>query len=432
MRRFSRREFLSGAIAVGAAGALATCAPTQAPTQPASQAKPLGVDTIKIGAMGALSGAHADYGRQINMGLELAKEEINASGGILGSMIETRMLDEELKADVGVRNARQLVQDWGAHFLVGVDSSGVAMAIGPILPELDRIFIFTHAATHRLTEELVYEKKIKQIFRISVPVYQDAIVAAYVFRDKLPQVRRFATIGADYEYGRAVWALFKEYMKRFRPEAEFVGEAWAPFLTTDFSSHIAAVMATNPDVIIATPWAGEAVTLLRQAVQLGVFDRIQAWWQAMGGSVDVLEGIKGEVQANAFKGKLWATARYIHNYPDTPENRAFVEKFQKRWSRLPNYSAETTYSAVYAIKAAVEKARSIETSKVIPALEGLTLKTPAGERYIRPEDHQAVYSVPAGRVVMDPKYPIPIIGADLVILKSEDYFRKPPFEPVKF
>ena len=62
--------------------------------------------------MGALSGAHADYGRQINMGLELAKEEINTSGGILGSMIETRMLDEELKADVGVRNTRQLVQDW--------------------------------------------------------------------------------------------------------------------------------------------------------------------------------------------------------------------------------------------------------------------------------------------------------------------------------
>ncbi len=195
MRRFSRRGFLSGAVAVGAAGVLAACAPTQAPAQPATQARPLGVDTIKIGAMGALSGAHADYGRQINMGLELAKEEINANGGILGSMIETRMLDEELKADVGVRNTRQLVQDWGAHFLVGVDSSGVAMAIGPILPELDRIF--THAATHRLTEELVYEKKIKQIFRISVPVYQDSIVAAYVFRDKLPQARRFATIGAD-------------------------------------------------------------------------------------------------------------------------------------------------------------------------------------------------------------------------------------------
>jgi branched-chain amino acid transport system substrate-binding protein len=149
----------------------------------------------------------------------------------------------------------------------------------------------------------------------------------------------------------------------------------------------------------------------------------------MGGSVDVLQGIAREVEANKFKGKLWASARYIHNYPDTRENKTFVEAFKKRWNRYPNYSAETSYSAIYAIKAAVEKAKSFETAKLVGALEGMEIMTPAGKRFFRPEDHQAVYTVPGGRVMMSPDYPLPILG-DLRVIPAKDYYRYPPFTPI--
>ncbi len=396
--------------------------------EPARAQCQLGVSTIKLGVQGASSGAHADYGRQIQMGATMAVEEINGAGGILGCKVEMKFMDEELKPATAVKNARYLVTEWGAHFLYGVDSSGSAMAIGPVLPELKRINFFTHAATHRLTEELVAGKGIQEIVRVSVPVYQDAIMAAMVFKDR-PELKRFATIGADYEYGYATWNLFKDTMKKFRPDAEFVAAAWSPFWTMDFSPHLAAVMSQKPDVIISTPWAGEAVMLLRQAMLQGVFDQIQAWWQAMGGSVDVLEGITREVQQDKFKGKLWATARYIHNWPDTPENKAFNDRFQNRWARLPNYSAETTYSAILITKAAVEKARSLETQKVLEALKGMQIKTPAGVRVFRAEDHQFVYNVPAGRVMWDPKYPIAVLG-DLKVVSAKDYYRYPPFTPV--
>ena len=388
----------------------------------------LGVPAIKLGVQGSSSGAHADYGRQISMGATLAVEEINAAGGILGCRLEMKVVDEELKPASAVKNARYLVTEWGAHFLYGVDSSGSAMAIGPVLPELKRINFFTHAATHRLTEELVAQKGIKEIVRVSVPVYQDAILPALVFKDR-PEIKRFATIGADYEYGYATWSLFKETMKKLRPDAEFVAAAWTPFWTMDFSPHLASVMAQKPDAIIATPWAGEAVMLLRQAMLQGVFDQIHVWWQAMGGSVDVLEGITREVQQDKFKGKLWATARYIHNWPDTAENRAFNERFEKRWGRLPNYSAETTYSAVLITKAAVEKAKSLDTPKVLEALKGMQIQTPAGLRVFRAEDHQFVYNVPAGRVVWDQKFPIAVLG-DLKVVAAKDYYRYPPFTPV--
>lgn len=388
----------------------------------------LGVPAIKVGVQGAASGPHADYGRQIEMGATMAAEEINAAGGVLGCKVEIRFMDDENRAATGVKNARLLVTDWGAHFTVGTDSSGVAMAMGPVLAELKRIHFFTHAATHRLTEDLVAAKGIKEIVRVSVPIYQDAIIAALIFKDR-KDIKRWANIGADYEYGYVAWNMFKETLRKYRPDVEFVGEAWAPFLTLDFSPHVSAVMAQKPDAIFATPWAGEAVMLLRQALIQGVFDNVQVWWQAMGGSVDVLEGISAEVAKDRFKGKLWATARYIHNWPDTADNRAFIERYRKRWARFPNYSAETTYSALFIMKAAVEKSRSLETDKVIAAMKGMQIRNPGGVRVFRSEDQQFIYNVPAGRPVMDAKYPIPVLG-DLKVFEAKDYYRHPPFTPI--
>lgn len=432
--QISRRCFLkttvagiSGMVLGLTSGGLKAQQKSPAPAKP--RKKILGVDVIKIGGQGVTSGAHADYGWQMLAGATLAIEEINAKGGILGSKLELKFMDEELKPAVAVKNARYLATEWGAHFLFGVDSSGSAMAVGPVLPEIDRICMFTHAATHRLTEELVAGKGIKQIFRISVPVYQDSILASHIFKE-FPNIKRWAGIHSDYEYGYVSWALFKDTLKKYRPDIEFVSIAWAPFWTMDFSSHIAAVMAANPDGLHVTPWAGEGVMLLRQALMLGVFEKIQAWFQCMGGSVDLLEGIAREVEANKFKGKLWGTARYIHNYPDTPENKTFVANFRKRWARLPNYSAETSYSTIYAFKAAVEKTRSLKTADLIKALEGMELMTPAGKRFFRPEDHQAVYNVPGGRVIKDPNFPIPILG-DLKVVPANAYYRHPPFEPIK-
>jgi branched-chain amino acid transport system substrate-binding protein len=80
-------------------------------------------------------------------------------------------------------------------------------------------------------------------------------------------------------------------------------------------------------------------------------------------------------------------------------------------------------------KAAVEKARSLDSGKMIEALKGMQINTPAGLRVFRAEDHQFVYNVPAGRVMMDPKYPIPVLG-DLQVVAAKDYYRWPPFTPI--
>src|SRR5258708_31749683 len=168
------------------------------------------------------------------------------------------------------------------------------------------------------------------------------------------------------------------------------GGTGPPFSTADFTPHISALAAKKPDLIFATPWAGEAVLMLRQATTLGVFNDIRVWWQCMGGSVDVLEGISRDVATGKFKDKLWATARYIWNWPNTPENKAFVGSFSERWGRLPNYSAECTYSALFPLKPPPEKVDSVNTADVIKALEVFELSTLAGKRVYRLDDHQAL------------------------------------------
>jgi branched-chain amino acid transport system substrate-binding protein len=375
--------------------------------------------TIKIGVLGIRSGLWATYGEFIEQGARMAADEINAKGGILGSRVELVFRDEQ--ADV-VKQARELVDVEKVDFIVGIDSSGNAMRVGGIIDELNVPLIVTHAATHRLTEELVYKQGKKLIFRSSVPVYQDGILAAYIARD-LP-VRKWVGINGDYEFGRVSWDLFTKTLKKLRPDVEFVGEQWPKFGTEDFKPFISALMATDGEALFTSIWAIELVTLQRQLVEMGGYRKFKAVISTLGYSVDVAYAL-GRDYPTAELG-TWVSGRYMWLYPPTPVNREFVDKFKARYGRYPAYSAETTYTAIYMLKAAIEETVSLDPSSIAKALEGMIIMTPAGVRWIRPEDHQAVYEVPYGRIVHRGAE-IPLLE-DLKAVPAHMYYRHPPFE----
>ncbi|HEY8368718.1 MAG TPA: ABC transporter substrate-binding protein [Thermodesulfobacteriota bacterium] len=414
--RTTRRRFLE--VSAGAALA-ASLAPGRAIGAPAINLK----RPIKVGGMGIMSGPLGGYGEFMKKGAILAAEEINSAGGVGGNKIELDFRDDELKPDVGVRNARYFVDQWGADFIIGIDSSGVALAVGQVMPSLGKILIVTHGATEKYNEELVYKKGLKELFRTSVPVYQDAIASAFVAKD-LP-VKRWATVSPDYEYGHTSWKMFKATLSRLKPDVEFVSESFAKFGTVDFSSHISKVMASSPEGIFSTEWGGEAVTFVKQAKLFRVFESTKAVMVTMGSAMDVLEGLGKE-----YPEGTWASGRYWFQYPDTETNRRFVERFRKRWNTYPHYVSETSYAAVYMIKQAVEQAGSLDTQKLIPVMEGMTLDRPAGRSVIRKEDHQAIYEVPWGQITHDPKYPMPVL-TNLKVASASDYYRNPPFPPVE-
>ena len=392
---------------------------------------PLGKAVIKIGGQGIFSGPNAICGRSMMEGARLAVEEINAAGGILGSKVEFKSMDSELKSAVAIKNARYLVEEWGADLLIGHDSSGVILAVGEIMPQLKKILIGTHAATASFNERLIHKEGNRYCFRTSSPTYQDSTIFAKVLAKKFPDVKRWASINCDYEFGYVNLALFKRAMKEMNPDVEFVAEAWAPFWTMDFTPQISAIMAARPQGIYTSQWGGEGVQLARQALMMGVFDdpNVKLYINCTGETSDFLSGMSIEIAKKKFHGKLWVSGRYIHTQNDLPINKHFVKAYTEKYAMYPFHCTEGAYSALYLIKKALEKCRTLDVDALIKTMEGMRWDTPSGEKWIRPEDHQAVYPVPIGRPVMDPDYPLMPVVKDLHWVDVKDYYRWPPFEP---
>ena len=418
-KEINRREFLKLTGATGsllAAGSVGSLAFPKGVWAATSAIK----GPIKIGYQAIASGTLAGYGQFHKYGVEMAVEEINAGGGIAGQRVEMEFRDSTTKGDTAIANCRYFVDSWGADFLAGIDSSGQALAIPSIIERLDRVMIITHAATEKLTEDRVFKEGIKQIFRISTPTYQDGNAAAFIAKD-LPAMK-WATISPKYEYGYTCWKMFQDTLSKLKPGVSFIAESFAPFGTTDFRSHINTIMDAKPDGLYSTEWAGELITFVKQAKEAGLFDKIKHVMFPVGAAMDVLEGLGKEMPDN-----VWISGRYFFKYPNNKTNNEWVARFQKRWNHYPAYVSETGYSAIHAIKAAVEKAGSKDTKAVIQALEGMELDSPAGHRVFRKEDHQAMYEVPWGKTVSNPKYPFKVMGEQKVI-PAKEFFNRPPFE----
>jgi branched-chain amino acid transport system substrate-binding protein len=416
-KKMTRRDFIKAGLLTTAAAALGPAA-----------LKPTGLwaatpnikGPIKLGYQAVLSGTLAGYGAFHNMGVIMATEEINAAGGIAGVKLEVDFRDSTLKADEAIKNARYFVDSWGADFLAGVDSSGQALALAPVMAELDRVLMVTHAATEKLTEQQVFKNGIKQVFRICTPTYQDSNAAAFIAKD-LP-VKTWSTISPKYEYGYTCWEMFKNTLTKFRSDVSFIADSWAPFGTTDFRAHINTILDAKPQGFYSTEWAGELISMVKQANQAGFFQKIKHVMLPVGAAMDVLEGCGPELPNN-----VWISGRYFFLYPDDKRNNDWVARFRKRWDHYPAYVSETGYSALYAFKKAVEAAGSKDTKKIIQTLEGMTLASPAGNRIFRKEDHQAMYDVPWGLTISDPKYSFKVMGKQIVI-PAKECFNRPPFE----
>jgi len=404
-KRLSRRQFLK--LAGGSSLAVAAGGIGGALASPkwVWGATPAVKGPIKVGYQAILSGTLAGYGEFHKMGVQMAVEEINARGGIAGQKVDMEFRDSTTKPDEAIKNARYFVDSWGADFLGGIDSSGQALALAPIMSQLDRVLMVTHAATEKLTEDFVYKQGVRQIFRICMPTYNDGHAAAFLAKD-FPAVK-WSTVSPKYEYGFTCWKMFQDTLKKVKPGVEFVAESWAPFGTTDFRSHINTIMDAKPDGLYSTEWAGELISFVKQAKEAGLFEKVKYVMLPVGAAMDVLEGLGKDMPDN-----IWISARY---------------RFQKRWNHYPAYVSETGYSTLYAFKAAVEKAGSKDTKAVIAALEGMEMSSPAGRRLFRKEDHQAIYDVPWGKTKTDPKYPFKVMG-EMKIIPAKEYFNRPPFE----
>lgn len=337
-------------------------------------------DPIKIGAIYIMSGSAATYGKFAQQGIQLAMDEINATGGVLGRQLALQLEDGQGKAAVAIQAARKLVYQDKADVLMGLDSSGVAQGLVPVLPELGKPFIITHAATPDVTGKLCNA----YTYRVSVNVHQNMSGAAAIAAKT--GAKKWTTIGPDYAFGHQSWEFFSKYLKEKSPDAVLMTETAFPrFGAEDFTPFINGVMESKPDGVLISLWGGDLVNFIRQANNRGFFKQGFEVLLTVGAATEVLTALGDQVPEG-----VWVGTRYWYGAHDNDLNKKFVASYEKNYGTPPSYNAEGGYVAVYAIKAAIEKAGNTDGKAVAKALSGLSIQAPTGTLTFRTGDNQAL------------------------------------------
>ncbi|SHK40290.1 amino acid/amide ABC transporter substrate-binding protein, HAAT family [Marinobacter antarcticus] len=370
-------------------------------------------EPIRIGGIYILSGSAATYGEFAQKGINLAVDEINGSGGILGRQVEMVYEDSQGKASVAIQAARKLVYSEGVDALVGLDSSGVAQGMVPTIPELQKPLIITHAATPDVTGKLCNALT----YRISVNVAQNMKAAALVAA-KL-DATNWTTIGPDYAFGHQSWEFFGNYLKDIKPDVNLMSETNFPrFGAEDFTPFIDRVMDSDADGVLISVWGGDLVNFVRQANNRGFFEKDYELLFTVGAATEVLSALGDEMPEG-----VHLSTRYWYDAYDNDVNVHFVKAYIDAYGVPPSYNAEGAYAAIYAYKKAMEAAGTTDGPAVAKALSGMSMEAPNGTITFRKGDNQAMVSPNWGiSGPMNSKYGIRTL-TDLQIFDGEDVAR---------
>jgi len=431
----NRRDFLN-TLGVSVGAALASAGASLPVVGVAhAQDKPKGTipdKPYRIGHMTFFTGPAAVLGEPMYKGQQLAAEEINAAGGLLGKRkIEILKADENAGTDANVKELRRLKLSENIDFFCGITSSGNTPALGPVAEELKVLTMFVDGCTDFLFDKAVPNPH--YVFRLTNIQSADGVTAAIGVAQAWPQVRKIAHLHPDYSYGRNAAEHFSLAIERLLPGVEMVAESWPKLGTTDFTPHITKTLSASPDLLICSVWGGDYVAFYKQALRYGMFQKAKFATTLAGGVAphalgkDHPEGIIAGVHSN-----------YHFTYPSGdkwPLNKTFVEKYHARFNEYPNFQAEGGYMATYMLKTAIEKANKVggggwpDDEAIIALLEGMMMAGPGGYVYIRPDNHQGYKDAVTGFSKNVPEYPFPILDPSRIITIPIRNITAPPGWP---
>ena len=351
-------------------------------------------EPIKIGAMFISSGKMGGYGKHGRQAIQLAIDQINADGGILGRNLEAIVEDTMLKKEVALALAERFVNQDKVDFLMGPTSSGIAMGLSEFSRENKKILVLTQAAA----DELTGAKFHPYVFSTLSNAMMHSRSGAYLMATK--PYKKYMCVGPDYSYGHSSWKMFKSKLQELRPDVEFVGELFPKFLTEDYTVEIKKVLETKPDAVWCPLWGGDAINFIKQALPTGLFDKVKFAFP-VAGALEVLIPM-----GSAMPAGVYVSSRYFFTSPDSSMNQRFVKDYYARFNEYPDYMAGETYAGVYFIKAAIERAGTTDPDKIIEAVEKspLAWETPEGWKTMRAEDHSAVEDCLWGQTSPNEKY----------------------------
>jgi len=374
-----RKVALGFAMAIATALALAGCGSSSSSSSELAPGAPL-----KIGYLASLTGFCSSFSQEYVKGAELAVKQINARGGVLGHKLQLEVRDDKATANVGVSQARDLVLSGHAKYLAGTCSSAVGKSVVQLVANPSHVLYVLG-----VSDPTVFAggPQIYAFNTIPSATIEGKNAAAYIRAH--PQWKRIAVISEDYSYGYQVTAAFKKAMAG--SGQTIISQDYVPSGGTDFSPYINKLIAEHPDAVYSTVITEDTVTLVKQGLPLGLFEKTKFFGIMDYGTIDAMPKPPVGVEGYTF-------------YPSVSIYRATGSPFARDLESLGTTAANggaagDAFNQIQIIAQGVEKAKSTDPSKVRDALDEATVQTVQGSVKIHKCNHQIAMPIAMGTIV---------------------------------
>jgi len=318
-------------------------------------------DILRIGLLLPLSGSSGLIGPSGRNCAELAAEEINNSGGLLGRRVQVVVADGGMSFAASAKEGMRLIENEGVSALIGTHPSGVRELLSPMINK--RVpYVYTPIFEGGSLEP--------GTFYLGETAYQQLSPVLPWMGNELG-VRRWFLIGNDYRWPRDVHKTAANLLTSV--EGDIVGEALVPLGTEDFADIIEKIAALQPDALIVSLIGSDAVIFHRAFAQAGLDDSI--WRLGLLTEENTLLGVGADCS-----NRLLSSAAYFALH-DAPENTAFVTRYRRRFgdhAPMLNSIGQSCYEGLMFLNRIATAAGSLAVEDLFIVADGMTFDSPRG------------------------------------------------------
>jgi len=309
-------------------------------------------DKIRIGHLTPLTGFLGALGEYAVLGIQMAAEEINQAGGVLGRQVDLISEDSVNPATAATKAQRMLEQD-GATVLLGEINSASALTISQVGARNKRLFMSTGARSDALRGANCN----RYMFCVDIPnTVQVNAVGKALLRDNMVKGKKFFSLTADYIFGHDLLRAAKAFFAA--NQGDLIGDELVATDVTDFSPYLLKIRQAKPDIVCSNLAGNQVTSLIKQYAEFGLpfpivgfnLNTADAW----AAGQDNLSG-------------TWPTVWY-HDL-DTPGSRAFVAAFLKKHDKPPENHAWIEYVTLKMLAQAMNETKSTDTETLIAHFE---------------------------------------------------------------
>ncbi len=375
--RLARQSFLKGTAAAG--GLAFAGAPAFIPSRGAA------ADLITIGVSEELTGVYAEPARNEVRGLQMAVDERNKRGGVLGRQVHLTIEDNANNPGTSVEKARKLIQVDKVVALLGTVNSAVSIATSGVAFENKIPYIDTGGHADQVTGNGCHWTT----FRTCHSTWMETHATGYSIAKKFG--KKWYFIAPDYAFGHALLTGYQDLQSKLG--AQIVGSDLTPLGTTDFSAYLTKVQSAKPDVLILMVQGDDLVNALKQANSSGLLKKIPV--AGPQGELEVFWSLPQEARVG-----YWGFEWY-YNSPlvvGSASAKTFVRNYIALHKQPPTARSAFGYISATRMLDAMDAAKGTDPVKVCKAIENVSFDALGKQAHYRDVDHQLIWPMWFGEV----------------------------------